>query len=234
MTETQDVSLLRDVRDLKRRSRRYRERDQLERAAEALQRALELMEPRVRAHDPAFETAGGIASQALRDLAAELADCYGSMAGIRRRFDQLDVALDLYGKGRQLELTKAYRIGNTYNQVQWLVLQVLLRPALITGNDAVFAGEIDKTLQVLDEQVRTTRAQDPWAYSDIGLLRTLRGQESRAEEAWDEVDGKKPISDVYESGLPVLTTLSAALPGHQALENAMRRFQARLDEMRPS
>ena len=198
--ETLDVSLLRDVRDLKRRSRRYRERDQLERAAEALQRALELMEPRVQARDSVFETAGGIASQALRDLAAELADCYGSMAGIRRRLDQLDVALDLYGKGRQLELTKAYRIGNTYNQVQWLVLQVLLRPALITGNDPAFAGEIDRTLQVLDEQVRTTRAQDPWAYSDIGLLRTLRGREPWAEEAWDEVDDKKPISDVYEFG----------------------------------
>jgi hypothetical protein len=229
--EPRDASLLRDVRDLKRRSRRLRDRIELERAAELLRQAVELMEPKIRTHDLAYETASGPAPQALRDFADELADCYGSMAGIRRRQDQLHAALDLYGKGRQLELTKAYRINKTYNQVQWLVLQVLLHPTLITGNDPVFAGEIDKTLQVLDEQVRTTRARDPWAYSDIGLLRALKGGESWAEQAWDELDEKKPISDVYASGLPVLSALAAALPEHQALKNAVRRFQVKLDKM---
>jgi hypothetical protein len=225
---------LRAARDLKRRSRRLRDRAELDRAAELLQQAIKLMEPKIRTHDLAYETASGAASQALRDLADELADCYGSMAGIRRRQDRLHAALDLYGKGRQLELTKAYRINKTYNQVQWLVLQVLLEPASVAGNDSAFAGEIDQTLQVLDEQTRTTRPRDPWAYSDIGLLRALKGDESWADEAWDEVDDKKPISDVYASGLPVLGALTAALPENQALKNAVKRFQAKLDEMQRS
>jgi tetratricopeptide (TPR) repeat protein len=227
MIEMQDVDrILRQVEDLKRRSRRLRDSEDFERAAEALQRAINLIEPQIKTYDLAFKAAGGSASQDLRDLAAQLADCYGSMAGIRRRQGNLQEALEFYSKGRELEQTRAYGINNTYNQVQWLILRVLLNPQLILDKNPSFMGEIADVLRIFDEQIRKN-PDDPWVRSDKGLLQTVIGEEALAQESWDEMDAGNPIPSVYKSGLSVLETLARALPGHRGLENAVTHFRTK-------
>lgn len=227
MTETQTVGqILREVESLKRQSRRLRDAEKLEPAAEELQLAIQLIEPQVGIYG-ASEGAGGNVSQNLRDLALQLADCYGSLAGIRRRQKDFEAARDLYGKGRKLEQDKDYGINSTYNQVQWLIIRILIDPGLITDKDADFQKEIRQVLGVFDEQIRKN-PQDPWLRSDKGLLQTLMDQTLEAQRSWEEMEAVNPLPAVYKSGLAVLETLTEKLPNHRGLKEAVEHFQYKL------
>jgi hypothetical protein len=230
MIEAQTVAqTLREVEDLKRRSRRAREQGKLDLAADALRRAIELVEPQIASHSESSKDFDGFTSQNLRDLALQLADCYGSLAGIRRRQNDLAGALEFYAKGRALEQNKAYGINSTYNQVQWLVIQVLLDRGLVVNEDAEFRNEISKVLAVFSEQIGKD-PQDPWLRSDKGLLQTLLGQETEAQRSWREMDAASPLPAVYKSGLAVLEELSKALPDHRGLNEAIGHFRMKLGE----
>jgi tetratricopeptide (TPR) repeat protein len=216
--------VLRDVDDLKARSRRLRDQGKLEQAAQAVRQAIEIVEQELQQRNIAVRSAGEPAPQDVRDLAVQLADCYGSLAGILRRSGELSVALEFYGKGRELEQNDTYRINNTYNQVQWLILRVLLEPVLISGNNESMVAELRKTLQILRRQIATDRQQDPWAYSDVGLLHALLGDKIGADVAWNRMDAVHPIPSVYRSGLPVLEDLVTVLPDNDLLRGAAARF----------
>jgi hypothetical protein len=163
-------------------------------------------------------------------LAAQLADCYGSLGGVLRRQHKPNEAVAFYEKGQRLEQTEAFRISNSYNQVQFLVLRILLDPSLLRQHDAAMVDELTKTIQILRRQIITTRSEDPWAYSDLGLLHTLLGDEGGAKAAWEEIDALRPIRSVYTSGLSVLRELAGVLPNNKTLSDAITRFETRAQE----
>jgi len=222
-------NLLRDVDSLKRRSRRLRDDGDLAAAAEAITTAINLLEPEVdrrrREVDPGDEAAPALGE--LRDLAAQLADLYGSRGGIRRRGGLYEEALKSYARGRELEKSEIYRIDNTYNQVQWLTLQILQHPEQIEQHDPDLLAEIDSTLRVLETQLLTTRFGDPWALSDLGLLKMLKNDAAGANAAWDQVDALNPAPTVYRSGLSVLKDLAERLADFGPLQGAVDRFAQR-------
>ncbi len=218
MTDLADYKrLLRETDDLKRRSRRARDSADLASAAELLRNAIRLLEPHV---DVKSMNARELASPDLRQLAAQLADCYGSLGGILRRQQEYKAAIKAYQKGKAIEQTEAFRISNSYNQVQFLVLTILREPASIGSLDR----ELESAIHALRRQIITTRTEDPWAYSDLGLLYALSGDETEASSAWDEMDSLKPVRSVYSSGLPILKELAEALPKKSFLAQSIERF----------
>jgi tetratricopeptide (TPR) repeat protein len=221
MTSSHDLAAaLSAVDDLKVRSRRLRDRQRLDRAADAMRDAIKILEDERARRIVSASSGGEPAPQDVRELSVQLADCYGSLGGILRRDGKLQDALEFYRKGKELEQDEAYRINNTYNQLQWLILRILLAPQF----DQLTRDELQKVLQTLRRQIATDRQQDPWAYSDVGLLCTLLGDRAGAEAAWDRMDAVNPISGVYSSGLRVFEELAKGLPDNALLKEAMTRF----------
>jgi tetratricopeptide (TPR) repeat protein len=217
--------VLRQVEDLKRRSRALRDTGELDKAAELVRQAIDILAAELRERDVVVGLADAAAPQDVRDLAAQLADCYGSLGGILRRKVAHEEALECYAQGKRLEQNDAYRISNSYNQVQWLVLRVLLHPELIANGNREMLDELETAIQSLRRQIMTARRQDPWAHSDVGLLHTLLGDRPGANRAWAEVDALDPLPSVYSSGLAVLKELQRVLPDDEVLDNAVARFE---------
>jgi tetratricopeptide (TPR) repeat protein len=220
------LAALRDVADLKARSRRLRDQGKLDPAADAMRQAIKILEEEMQERGASVRPEEA-APQDIRNLAVQLADCYGSLAGILRRAGDLDQALTFYNKGREFERNASYRINNTYNQLQWLILQVLKKPTLIVERDPSMTEALRAMLQILRGQTTTDRQSDPWAYSDIGLLCVLLEDSDGANAAWDRMDRANPIPSVYRSGLPVLEDLAKLLPKNAVLRDAVVRFQAK-------
>ena len=232
--------LVRKARDLKRRSRKLRDEGDYVNAERLLRDAIEQMRDAGKAiRDTA--PSGIPASQDYRDLARELADCWGSLGGIQRRQAEaldadsaaaekqtrLDAALEAYEEGLTFEQDDRFRVANSYNLVQSVVLPVIRKPGLLT--DASFKDKLRKVHDSIERQIATVRSDDPWAYSDLGLVELLGGDPSAAHESWDQMDALQPERNVYVSGLPVLQSLSAALTQVDPERRAESRFSARLE-----
>lgn len=242
-------SLLRRAGDLKRRSRSLRDQGDAAMAAERLDDAVQhftegekLLEQARQALagevEPLEQTLppGLPAASDVTDLATELSDCLGSLGGMRRRHaDALrrlgrsaeadamfERARDAYERGRSLEADDRFRIANSYNLVQSAVVPVLTASARL----ADLGGTLQDIAFAIERQIVTTRSNDPWAYSDLGLVYLLSGDEARAQRNWDRMDALQPQRKVYASGLPVLESLAGALPEiAPALQRATDRFR---------
>lgn len=232
-------ALLRRARDLKRRSRTLRDQGDYPGAEDLLTQAITLLGEAVISAQQKLPTSMP-APPDVRELATELADCWGSLGGVRRRHadalrrndqpDQADriyrAALEAYDKGMALEQDDLFRIADSYNLVQSAVVPVLTSPELL-GNHQ-FQLKLREIALSIDRQIATARPEDPWAYSDLGLVQLLSGEEATANRMWDKMDALKPQRKVYTSGLPVLEALSSTLSDHQALRRAAERFRARV------
>jgi hypothetical protein len=152
-------------------------------------------------------------------LASELADTYGLIGGIEKRW-----GLQMDGEERQHHLKEsvaAYDMGfgyerdlepsdaNTYNRVNRIVGRVLL-DAHVLGKDGQAIPDIAEDLrmaeEILIEQIGSGRQKDPWAYCDLATVRLLRGKQD-ALATFRELDRLRPPSFVYESALTTLQPL---------------------------
>jgi tetratricopeptide (TPR) repeat protein len=152
-------------------------------------------------------------------LAPELADAYGLMGGIEKRWGLL-----LEGQGRQRHLeasVAAYDEGfkyekdlqrnkeNTYNRVNRLVGRVLLNPSVLAEDGGAvpeMSDELGEAEDILTRQIESVRQKDPWAYCDLGTIRLLRG-EPDALFTYRDLDRLRPPAFVYESTLATLDPL---------------------------
>lgn len=170
--------------------------------------------------------ADSAASESAREVAALLADSLGSLAGVLRRRGLVEDALQRYKEGKALEEDDRYRISSTYNRVQWLVLSVLAsRNFAATGE---FHDEAQRLLPVVQRAAKSGDGQDPWRYADVALVALLLRNQRDALEALDVMKSLNPVAEVYKSGLPVLHSLSQALPEHDGLREAADWYAAEL------
>jgi tetratricopeptide (TPR) repeat protein len=231
-------ALLREVRDLKRRSRTLRDQGDYESAGKLLRKAISLLDDPVRSSEQNLSP--GIPAPAeVRDMATELADCWGSLGGVlRRKADEclrigkeaessstLRDAITAYKNGANLEQNDYFRIANTYNLIQVVIISILTSPDLLTSDE--IKNQLRNAQRIIDRQIATSRSRDQWAYSDLGLVELLIGDELKANESWDYIDGLKPPSNVYTAELLVLESLSEVLPNHDPLRRAVERFRVR-------
>ena len=150
-------------------------------------------------------------------LAAELADVYGLLGGVEKRWaltltgenrrDHLAASLSAYDKGFGYE--QDLRSDETYNRVNRLVGRVLLNPRALDPDYAVddFAQQLRKADNMLTETVQSTRQKDPWAYCDLGTVRLLRNSPD-ALLVFQDLDRLRPPVFVYYSTLATLLPLA--------------------------
>jgi hypothetical protein len=151
-------------------------------------------------------------------LASELADAYGLMGGIERRWGlllsgqererHLKASVAAYDEGFTYEKNLPPNEENTYNRVNRLVGRVLLNPSVLEAGGAVpdIFDELGKAEDILTKQIESVRQKDPWAYCDLGTIRLLRG-EPDALLTFKELDRLRPPSFVYDSTLATLQPL---------------------------
>jgi tetratricopeptide (TPR) repeat protein len=230
-------SLLRKARDLKRRSRTLRDQGKYAEAEELLCQAIVSLEEPVSSVAEKLPP-GEPAAPDIRELAAELADCLGSLGGVRRRDAEAirqdgrredaqaryQAAIEAFERGLALEQDDRFRIANSYNLVQRVVVPVLTSPESLGGSE--LQKKLGEILSVIERQLATTRPADAWAYSDLGLVQLLGGDEAAANWSWDKMDDLKPTRNVYTSGLPVLESLAAVVSDAEPFRRAAERFRA--------
>jgi hypothetical protein len=152
-------------------------------------------------------------------LAAELADTYGLMGGIERRWGltlsnqererHLKASVAAYDEGFAYEKGLPRNKANTYNRVNRLVGRVLLNPDVLEENgraDPDFFGELGQAEDILTKQIESVRQKDPWAYCDLGIIRLLLGKPD-ALVTFNELDRLRPPAFVYDTTLTTLQPL---------------------------
>jgi hypothetical protein len=148
-------------------------------------------------------------------LASELSDTYGMIGGIQKRWGllldgddrrrHLQASVAAYDEGFRYERELQLADANSYNRVNRLVGRVLLDPRILQ-KDGEVAEELWRAEDILAEQIGSARQKDPWAYSDLGTIRLLRGTPD-ALSTLHELDRLRPPAFVYDSMLTTLQPL---------------------------
>jgi hypothetical protein len=188
---------------------------------------------------------GTNAGQIADSLASELADTYGMIGGVERRWglassgdariSHLDLSTRAYDKGFQYE--KHLSIGNatTYNRINRIVARVLARPVVIANNDDTsidIFSELETAERLVRDQLEASRMRDPWAYCDLITIQLLRGVDPSLPTI-NELSTLRPPAFVYESTLETLTPLAAAASSvRPEFEIAVPRLQKLMSEAR--
>ena len=153
-------------------------------------------------------------------LKAELADTFGMIGGIEKRWGlqledeqrrrHLKASVDAYDMGFKYEQGLDLDDANTYNRINRLVGRVLLDKNMLRRGDSAaskFAEELRDAEEIVTKEIETARQRDPWAYCDLGTVRLLRGKPD-ALSVFHDLERLRPEPYVYESVLSTLQPLS--------------------------
>jgi tetratricopeptide (TPR) repeat protein len=134
------------------------------------------------------------------EIAKLLADCYGRRGGILRRKGDRQQALESYHQGRVLEQDPQYRIVDSYNLTNAVLLPLLIEPGSVGRRQE----EVRQTAETVEKQIRSKRGDQWWAWADLGLLSLLSHNPARAREAYAKFadTGARPMD--YRSTIKVL------------------------------
>jgi tetratricopeptide (TPR) repeat protein len=201
--------LLDRVRALKAAAKAARDNREWDEAIGYLQEAISLLKARM----------ADASSPAPSWLRSELADTYGLMGGIEKRWGltlhgqerqrHLEASLAAYDAGFEYEEKLQRNDENTYNRVNRLVGRVLLDPGVLQkdgGADPEISGELGEAEKILRGQIESVRQKDPWAYCDLGTVQLLLGEHD-ALRTFKNLDRLRPPAFVYESTLSTLQPL---------------------------
>lgn len=138
-----------------------------------------------------------------KECAHRLSDYWGRLGGIYRRADMVPEGIAAYGHGKEIE--RRYRLDDSYNRINWIVLTLLQDPARLDELDQ----EINEAIDLIQAQVQGPRRDQWWAWADLGLVCQLGGRSREAQEAYEHFRqaGARPTD--YKSVLPVLKQLQA-------------------------
>lgn len=155
----------------------------------------------------------GVSSSSPGALNAELADAYGLVGGVERRWGlslsgderqgHLAASVAAYNRGFAYEEHLPPNEANSYNLVNRLVARVLLNPGMLEG----IRGDLETAEDILTKQIESARQKDPWAYCDLGTIRLLLGKPD-ALHTFKELDRLRTPRFVYDSTLATLEPLS--------------------------
>jgi hypothetical protein len=186
-------------------------------------------------------------------LVSELADCYGMMGGIYRRWglkaqdekERKSLLLEStksYKNGYDIESNKEYGIVDSYNMVNRLVSQILLdfhflsNPALAANYEGLEPIDVREELQKAEmeirEQLRGKRRGDVWALADLPLVSLLLDKDD-PRTAYASFHAQSPPDYAYESALDTLRPLAEFdLPMQKNLQDAVEQLESRLHQLR--
>ncbi len=162
-------------------------------------------------------------------LAVELAETLGNLAGLRQRMGHADAALAHYEAGALVE--QLFGMSNTYNQLNELRQTLLLR-------DDTKLQQREPRIAALAEQIHAALQADQklsnngWAWADLGDCLALLGRSSESADAYSTFVEKAEIKSP-ERTLDVLMQIATKLrqrndPGAARVEAAVATLQTRL------
>jgi tetratricopeptide (TPR) repeat protein len=136
-----------------------------------------------------------------KEAAHRLSDYWGRLGGIYRRAGQISDGIGAYGRGKEIE--REFRLDDSYNLTNWIVLQLLEDPARLPG----LAREVNGAIALVQVQVRGPRRSQWWAWCDLGLLCLLGRRPREARAAYEHFQQAGPRRVDYGSVLAVLDSL---------------------------
>lgn len=125
--------------------------------------------------------AGGPPSDPAERLEWEMADCLGILGGMLLKESRLAEAIEAFREGRDLEVKDGYRLGLTYNSVNFLVALVMDSG---WGKLEEFRSSLSEITGKLKERLAGAAASDLWAWADLGLCELLMGNLEAAKTAY--------------------------------------------------
>ncbi len=147
-----------------------------------------------------------------KEAAHRLSDYWGRLGGMYRRAERIAEALDAYRRGMEIE--REYRLDDSYNLTNWIVLQLLDEPALLPA----LSGDIEDAIALIQVQVEGPRRDQWWAWADLGLVCHLGRRVREARRAYDHFQQAGARRVDYQSVLEVLRSLQRRLePSEPAL-----------------
>lgn len=203
----------------------------LQGAIDALKHAISLLEKASLPEPPQpFE-------QSDREVAKELADCWGTLGGTYRANGNLAEAYRCYDIGLKYEADPRLRQSNSYNLVNRLLVRYAMNPDRdpLPGDVEPLTAQLQKARAVVTTQARGPRKGDMWAHADSVLLNLLSGDIGAAKQAFKEFDTLAIIEYAYlttrdtwkqvANASPVLSESqrSALQVGIQWFENAIQQ-----------
>ncbi len=159
-------------------------------------------------------------SRAMRDLAAQLADCLGMLGGNYRRLGELEKARAAFERGRDYEESEVLEVMSSYNLVNAITLPIESNP----GNWEAQLPFLEKAVTALSRQVRGERSRDRWAWADLAQCQLLLGDEAGALQSYGRVRDLGD-DDTLASVTAVLERLANAVP---ALKDRVRTVATHL------
>jgi hypothetical protein len=182
-------------------------------------------------------------------IASELADCYGLLGGIERRWalvpnapegqpeDHIRKSVRAYDEAWSLE-SGDYGVASSYGMVNRLVSRILADPQALSSGHVTDLGQGIEPVEVRPELEKTrgtiesSKRSDYWAAADLALVKLLLGVEDPAA-VYAAFNEKSPPDYAYNSVLDVLRPLTEVdLPGKAALVEAVTLLEARLRHLR--
>ena len=124
--------------------------------------------------------AGALSEEEARDCRVELADTYGMKGGTYRRWQEvtpnhLDLALQEYRKGLELEELDDRSTYNASNVITLAITREGKSPM-----DAELSQALNRVIDSLERDTREARADEWWAWSDLGQFYLLRNEPDKA------------------------------------------------------
>jgi hypothetical protein len=185
-------------------------------------------------------------------LASELSGCYGLVGGVERRWadefqgdesvPHLKASIRAYDDGFKFESNPEFRIVDSYNRLNRLLVRLQLRPDALDAVDAVFLdpdiravnlrGEFEQTADVIRQQIAGPRRGNYRALADLALVEVLPGR-SQPAAAYADFIALSPPDFAYISALAGLRPLvELSIPSAKYLREAMALLEDRLTRLR--
>jgi hypothetical protein len=178
-------------------------------------------------------------------LASELADCYGLLGGIERRWalvsnaqadhraDHMRKSVLAYDEAWDFE-SGDYGVSSSYGMVNRLASRILADPQGLSSGYVTDLGEgidpleVRAELEKAREAIENSKRSDYWAAADLALVKLLLGAGDPAG-TYAAFNEKSPPAYAYNSALDLLRPLSQiGLPVKDALTEAVTLLEARL------
>jgi hypothetical protein len=235
--------LLPQIRELKTRAKNDRDFARYDDARTLLNQATAIAGKEFEALDRAKQ-------QDLRKtLASELADCYGLLGGVERRWAlqaqpqsperlaHLGDSVSAYDAGFDYEDDPEFDLQSTYNALNRLVGRLLLDAGLLAP-DALAVGHhgerfsVTTALKKVAAKIERLNRDDYWSQADLALINLIL-QKQDAVAAYAGFDAKRPPDFAYQSAIDGLSPLiDAGLPMADALNRARDHLRTRLVQAR--
>jgi hypothetical protein len=220
------------ILDLKTQAKNRRDLKRWDRAAALIKQAIALAEEE-------YHSTRALEWHAT--MASELADCWGILGGIERRWalepstdagqrlEHLQRSIEAYDEGYEYEKESSSSETGTYNKLNRLLVRLLRAPELLATHGRAAEGvmNVRAELEELDEQISQHATDNVWTAADMALLNVLLGRQDAAS-AYAAFERMKPPDFARQSALDVLMPLAQLdLPTAAGLRDAVSRLGAR-------